>query len=280
MQQVELAPGDLSALAAIRRTLEARVGQYDHGLVQGLFIREADGTWRNGISRVTANREAPTEAAHWLDYGDVLYAQWRLDPHELAGLIERCYLQGVISIDTFVARTSALQANMAAIHTQLSRHVNSRDRHIKSEWPATLYQYQGHFERRGFPHDHLLRPGLPLYPDAHHLVRHMFDLDLQEANALVGSVLILLPDFRARIGDLRIATTRLSAQVEAALATEDQLFVKVFASNGADTYHADVGLAEVASGLELGLLPTDVELCLLHGEKRMASMSCQSVPTT
>jgi len=99
-----------------------------------------------------------------------------------------------------------------------SRFVESRSRYgyVSSEWPIQYASARIHDDSRGsFPQDSLVKLGLPLFPNGMEATSVFLELHLPEGwGRLENCVELLVPDYRARIKNLRLAGNRVTVEVE------------------------------------------------------------------
>ena len=264
MAQAELSEQDASVVRDIKDTLNRRRDQYTGAFVQGLYVREEGDTWLNGATKITALDKSRSEADNSLDYGDLVYLESTVSLDELDDLIEHLAAAAPVQL---VGRSVRMVDDGGAGARNLFRpkeFVNDSHYWMKSEWPANLYVYEGLRRRRGFPHGRLVSADKPLYPDAYHLVAHRMGADLRVNNALLGSVLLLLPNYQARISEVRIGTKRISVAIDIGVGQLSSMVGKVFATSGAQVFHTDVRFRDHREVVELLLAPDELEVSLLN----------------
>ncbi len=93
---------DTAMLEEIVGILQRRASQYGCAFVQGVFIKEEDGSWRNGVTKVTALREQPAAPLESLNYGNVVYHEATISVKDLQTVVESLAHEGVLKIDDYI----------------------------------------------------------------------------------------------------------------------------------------------------------------------------------
>lgn len=264
MAQSQPIKQDALMLEEIIRILQRRRTQYSLAFVQGLYIKEEDGTWRNGVTKVTALRERLEAPVESLDYGNVVYHEATLSVNDLQGLIQTLAHKGVLKVTSYTVPMTKPEDIGRSIGFRQKEFITASHRWLKSEWPANFYQYQGSREQKGFPYDRLVALDKPLYPDTHHLVAHKLGIDLQTSNALIGAILLFLPNYQARLSAVRVSAYSLALEVLLGTAKLEDVVGKVFAKNEVQTVHKDVTFRSDKVTVPIGFSPTEMEVCLLN----------------
>ncbi|MBI4186304.1 MAG: hypothetical protein HY530_02215 [Chloroflexi bacterium] len=140
-------------LEEITRILQHRGKQYSYAFVQGLYIKEEDGTWRNGITKVLASHSQQKPPVESLDYENVVYHETTISVGDLQKLIETLAYEGVLKIDGYNIPMTKPEDIGRSIGFRQHQFITASHRWLKSDWPAIFYQYEGTRERKGFPYD-------------------------------------------------------------------------------------------------------------------------------
>lgn len=82
-------------------------------------------------------------------------------------------------------------------------------------WSAHWYMVQiNESSRTHIPSKPLLALNSPLFPDAYHAIKSRMGLDLLNHDRLIGRIIILLPNYRARIKQVEIKSKQLVITIE------------------------------------------------------------------
>jgi len=119
------------------------------------------------------------------------------------------------------------------LEARLSIGSKSRWSHSEwSRWPADVFTFEPP-SGQSWPSDEpLISVDQPYYPSFEHLLSDFFAIRSQGwTNYLRGQVVVVLPDFRARISKLTIALASLRAELECPFLSPADLVVKLFAES-------------------------------------------------
>lgn len=114
---------------------------------------------------------------------------------------------------------------------------------IRPDWPSSLYYFQVDGSLQGYPPQQpLVRLKLPSYPDGNEAVTEFCELS---GGFGQGQLIFVLPDFRARLNQLRIQEGKLSVDVETRKENPKNLRVKFYVqSSGKPARSSDLALED------------------------------------
>ena len=142
--------------------------------------------------------------------------------------------------------------------------------YLHPEWPTNYITFQVKEARKAnLPKDALLRKALPLYPNGVEALRDFFKLDIQDTYSFgeQGTFAIVVPDYRARIKELKIALTKIRVAVETPHITEDKLAIKIFSKSGSESIQSpDLSLEDEIAEFDLESQPDEVLVYLFSVE--------------
>jgi|GEM_PF-2956232 len=263
MTQSQLHKQDAQMYAEIDRILQRRRDQYGHAFLQGIYVKEEDGTWRNGITKVTALREQPKAPVESLDYGNVAYHEARISVDDLHKVINALAYEGVLQIDNYNIPMTKPEDIGRSICFGTKEFITTSQHWLKSDWPANFYQYQGTRRQGWLPYDRLVALHKPLYPDTRHLVAHKLGIDL-DRNSLTGAVLLVLPNYQAKLAAVKVNADDIALEVLLGTAKLEAVSGKVFARSEVQTVHKDIAFSSNKETVHIGFSPTEMEVCLLN----------------
>jgi hypothetical protein len=112
---------------------------------------------------------------------------------------------------------------------------------IRPHWPSTLYYFQVDGNLQGYPPQHpLVKFNLPSYPDGNQAVTEFCELS---GGFGQGQIIVVLPDFRARLKQLRVQEGKLSVDVETWKESPSNLRVKFYVeSDGKPSRSTDLAI--------------------------------------
>jgi len=115
-------------------------------------------------------------------------------------------------------------------HTMGLRYVGSMQQYagIRLEWPFGLYAFRLDPNATGHPpQDRMVKLNLPLYPRGDDAVASFCDLEVG-TGSVQNEIFFVLPDFRARIREMKILQEKLRIDVEAREESTENLRVKFY----------------------------------------------------
>ena len=132
--------------------------------------------------------------------------------------------------------------------------------YLYPEWPTKYITFQVEDTRRAnLPSDALLKKSIPLYPDGVEAVRDFFKLNIRGSFGDPGTFAIVVPDYRARIKELKIALTKIRVAVEAPHISKDKLAIKIFSKSGPESIQSpDLFLEDETVEFDLEFQPDEV----------------------
>jgi len=142
--------------------------------------------------------------------------------------------------------------------------------YLYPEWATKYITFQVENTRRGkLPEDVLLRKSIPLYPNGVEAIRDFFKLNIQDRFSFgeQGTFAIVVPDYRARIKELKIALTKIRVAIEAPHISKDKLAVKVFSKSGSKSIQSpDLFLEDETVEFDLEFQPDEIYAYLFSVE--------------
>ena len=154
------------------------------------------------------------------------------------------------------------------VHSSEMRFIKSRGRYgpVSSEW-SMMYAY-GTIDdstRGKIPYDPLLKLGLPLFPNGAEAIDSFLELHRPEDwDTLESRIELRIPDYRARIKNLRLAGNRVTVEVETKQAAQKDVLAKFYCKSEKKTYTSgDLPLEDGRVNYVTDDEPTQVEAHVL-----------------
>jgi len=249
----------MSVIDKFLRLLDQRKTTYSGGLGRFAFTTEPDGSHKASFARIDLlekEEQAPSE--NILDYGNFRLAQTFLTLDQvdiLARDLDEKKVLHVGDLDIAVnGNFSPPYMPYVASQRQFSL--------TRLNWPWLFYAFQFGVQIVGnVPQFPLAKLGLPIYPDGRKAVCEFFDFD-GEMGFPSPEALFILPDFRARIRNLRLLEGKILVDVEPKQEPPDYLRVKFYIeSGGKPSRSEDLPLKD---GLAEFKYEGDLKLALVH----------------
>jgi len=145
--------------------------------------------------------------------------------------------------------------------------------YLYPEWPTRYIAFHVEDKRKArLPGEVLLKKELPLYPNGVEALKDFFKLNIPEKYSFgeVGAFVIVVPDYRAKIKDLKIALTKIRVTVEAPHINKDKLAIKIFSRSGPESIKSpDLFLVDETVEFDLDFQPDEVLAYLLEDDNKI-----------
>lgn len=255
---------DPPILAEIKEIIDRRISQYKSVLIQTVLIKGDDRTWKNGVTKITFLLER-AESVESLDYGNIVYSEYECELSIVREMMEALVYNGVLKVQgNIVPMTRPDDKNNILDFSRKDFITSTSHYWLKPDWATNLFIYEGTFTGRNFPRNSLASLDKPLYPDVYHLVTHKLGIDLETQTGLIGTVLLFLPNYQAKLSKVQIGTNNITLEINLGSAKLEEVIGKVFAQNETRTVHKDVRFDNQIQTVPIGMSPTQLEVCLLN----------------
>jgi hypothetical protein len=200
---------------------------YGIGLQTTVLSRDPTG-WRNLLTKIGFERKgAPPAAEFRYDYPDAAIIQRRLSLDEAGALLE-----GLASRDLIETGGPA-----GAVPFQPRLHVGRKSWWAPAEWtewPAEIFSIELQMGAAQPNYDPLVASDPPYFPSLEQVLWQVFGLrNPSWMNYFRGLVVVVLPDYRARISRLTVALGYLKVDLDSVFLRPEDMAAKVYAENSA-----------------------------------------------
>src|SRR5712664_1137748 len=214
-------------LERVLELISRRTDTYETG-VQTTVCWNSDSGWLNSVTKlefIRKDEKPPAELTN--KYQSVHLVRRLLTPDEVAVLLKQLVEKHSLNVgpDTkelpYDARF-AIGGRIRQPHSEWS------------QWPADIFEIQpsGSYGQTWPPDQALLALNAPYYPSFEYVLSDLFGIRVQGwTNYLRGQVMIVLPDFRARISKLTVALTYVRADLECIFLQPSDLIMKAYAES-------------------------------------------------
>lgn len=213
-----------------------------------------------GLVKFLRKGETPFQETMY-DYGNFILSKKCVETPEALDLIHSIWENQVFKLDGWPEIP-------LKIHMTELRFIQSRGRYgyVSSEWPM-MYAYGSidHSTCGKIPQDSLLKLGLPLFPNGVEAINSFFELHLREDwHTLERRIELRIPDYRARIKNLRLAGNRVTVEVETKQAAQKDVLVKFYCRSENESYMSgDLPLEDGCANYVTDNEPIEVEAHIL-----------------
>jgi len=185
-----------------------------------------------GLANFLGKGDAPPEEVTY-DYGNFVLARKLVEVQDALNLIRLIFEDQVLKFDCWPE--IPLKVDLSD-----DRFVQSRSQYgyVSSEWPM-LYAY-GKIDdstRGNIPEYSLSKLGVPLFPDGVEAINVFLELHLPKyEHRLESRIELLVPDYRARIKNLRLAGNKITLDVEAKEIAYKDVLAKFYCKSERKSY--------------------------------------------
>ncbi|MBZ5693980.1 MAG: ATP-binding protein [Acidobacteriia bacterium] len=209
---------------------EKRKNHWQDIIVSSALIREGE-VWRNLFTKVEPTRrgtKAPKLAR--LNYHNVLFFRELIPPEAVGLYLQRLVLEGLLNCPLKYGDVQ-LEGSFGGSSITPDRAWQMRTEF--SDWPAAVYCFEPAQQFRIFPNPQpLIGIDEPYYQDWGHFLRDQFGIDTGNwLGYFNGQVRVVVPDYRARIASLTIASGFIEVELDCGVARPDNLLAKVYAED-------------------------------------------------
>ena len=211
-------------MGEIEALVRGRSSMYERVLVE-LALLPGGRPWRIwfGCFRFLCEEEpAPEEETY--DYGTFRLVRWITSVNEALDALRSATVGKALTL-----RDLHDVGSEGSWGSQTFATSGSGYGHLPTDWPTTLWEYSLSDANLTFPNKPLVCLGqVPIYPNAKEAVRNFFGFHELEYFDIRASIQVLIPDFRARIGQLRLGGKRTTTRLDVRKAPLSDLVLKLY----------------------------------------------------
>lgn len=224
---MEAPSAEQKTLEGILRLLTKQEKMYETGVQTTVCGKVASG-WQNWLTKLefVCKGETPPQVFAY-EYPEVVIVKRLLSGGEIAAWLTRLVVEN--SLET------GHSSGALSVQGRFSMAGSTRRAHSEwSRWPAEVLIFEP-ITGQNFPgNTSLVALDAPYYPSLDHVLSEFFGFRTQSwSNYFRGQVVIVMPDFRARISKLTVGLGYLRAEVESQFVQAVDLVAKVYAENSA-----------------------------------------------
>lgn len=218
----------IELISEILRKISVRSEYYSHGFIK-LVLLKKNNIYQINSGVISLLQKGETIKVETRDYGDFILTTELFRLNQLNTLLKELGEKQSISLKNGLS----LDAKGTF---QSYRFFPSQSRlgWLQFTWPMGYVEYA--LSNRDFPipHEPLVKPGLPLYPDGRKAIADF--LNLRTVNP-TNSIFIQIPDYRARIENFIISEKSVRLNIDSNIET-DNLIAKFYADFEEPRFHS------------------------------------------
>ena len=222
--------------------------------VQAAISHDKNG-WKVIVAKVIALHKSQKHVDEILDYGDFILIDVGLTSGEFIELLDEMVTHGRLRIRN---------GPQILVEGNFSDKVDfrpSNDHVFQTSWPTYLYTFN--LTSRGTtPSNPLCALDKPLFPDGDMAIRSKMGREI--ANRL-GHIFIFLPDYRAKIEEVRIGSKEITLKISSREASLEEILGKIYCEGDVENIvQSDVNFDDNDSvTVSIGFTPRYLYTCLL-----------------
>jgi len=170
------------------------------------------------------------------DYGNLLLIKKFIEVQEVLAVIDKIFENEIIKIDGWPE--IHVKARLSDLRIVPS---SSRWGYISSKWPSIhTYCDIDDADMGAIPQNALAKFELPVYPNGTEAIVDFLQLDMLGDYILTPRIELLIPDYRARIKNLRLAGNRVGIEAESMETALSDLVAKFYCKTETRAYTSDI----------------------------------------
>lgn len=215
------------AVEQVVKVIDARAYAYESGLQTTILGRQPDG-WRNLLTKfeyVCKGRRTSDPVLY--KYRDVIIVRRRVETPEVLGIFGKLVQESTLETGT--------EPEVVPMETGSSVYYESVRAWKRewSEWPGDIVSLNDSSQSRPRPpQTSLVSVDAPYYPSTVQVLYDLFGFrPINDSDYLNGRVILVVPDFRARVSKLTIGRDYLRAELDCAILQPSDVVGKTYAEN-------------------------------------------------
>ncbi len=242
---------DLEKKLRILSLLEQRKSTYGPVLVKVVLARER-GDWKNSLTVIQAlHRDEPQVTLQTHRYPNCLLSRTSITVEELALVVEDLATVGKLR----VKHVPEVDSEGRFSQGPWDDFTASRDERFNQEWPMNAFTFEPK-TKPGPPPEPYVAVDAPLFPTYWELLRVWTGIDVSRYNQYAGTIVFLLPNYSARIDELRLASGMLTVKIHSGEARSDEIIGKLYCEKfGGPLLQTDVAFKRETAETPVQFIP-------------------------
>ncbi len=214
---------ELAVFDGAMSLLSQRGESYETGVQTSVCWKTSSG-WVNLLTKLEfLRKEEHVPKVFDYRYREIVIVRRLLSPDEMAAVVKRVVGENLLGTGHDIGDLS--------VQTRFPIGGRTRWSHSEwSQWPADIFTLEPITGQPSAPDGPLIAVDAPFYPSFGQVLADFFAIRVQSwMNYFRGQIVLVLPDFRARISKLTVALAYLRADIECGTLGPRDLVVKVYA---------------------------------------------------
>ncbi len=252
-----------ASMSEILRLVSDPARKYTSAAIQAaISFSHGSNCWCNVFSRITfLSSVAAAPQSQLLDYGNDIYVSEIVSVHEalkrvggIASGIWRCGSHDIrIVRENFTDQVNLIRSR---------GYISTRHRYIHSDWPADYYEAHA-MDPTVPPESRYLSSAITIYPSMEDLICDKFQADLREQIGWRGVIQMFLPNYAAKIIEVRLEARRIAVRTEKGLTPIDELSYRIVARRKGDVHEQELPASDKETAVTFNFQPDSMDVCLV-----------------
>lgn len=262
MDETKLLAENTQVKEKILEIVGKRKASYGYVVVK-IALSNVDGTWKNLFTKIEIlhkKGEKPSEK-RW-EYKNFCLSKTVLRLDDFIGLINEVIENGKLSIKGLP---------VVKIQGQFEKfpwkeYISSNDKVFGLTWPCDWYNFSATNSCKGtLPEGPFVSSDLPLFPDAYSAIKNLMGLDMSHYSQYRGSILVFLPNYKAKIEEIKIGLKRLTLRIVCKEISKREIVGKIYISDrtGLKIKQSDMIFAKETESIPLEFEPQGIYIVIL-----------------
>jgi hypothetical protein len=205
--------------------LARRESSYGPIVLKSVLLKEK-AELRNCLTVLEAlhkNASSPIEEVH--DYPKFTLVKKIISPDQTREVAESLVTEGRLQVEDVV--DTPFEGYFSPTWTGYFDSLPSNDEALNMDWPANTFLFEAK-SKPGFPNEPYVTLNAPLFAGPWEVLRVWTGIDCSRYNQFLGSVAFVLPNYGARIEELRLSSAQLTIKVKALETPIDRIVGKLY----------------------------------------------------
>jgi len=247
----------------IIKKLEEREQFYGDVVIKSAFSQK-DGNWKIVLTKIDIlHKEEKKPLEERYEYKDFCLYKIVIKLKDFIKLIDEFIKNGKFAVKDLPAVTVKYQFQ----RNDWMKLISSGDKFFCLEWPANGYHFSpiDSSDKVAPPSSGLISQSFPLFLDGFSAVRSLTGIDLSKYHQYQGSILIFLPNFKAKIQQIKVNSKQLTLKIVCKEISKEEIVGKIYLSGelGQKVNQSDIIFEEETWSTPLNFKPEDIYLVLL-----------------
>ncbi len=145
-----------------------------------------------------------------------------------------------------------------------NEYVESNNEIFGLEWPANVFLFDSNIREGYFPGEPFAALDAPLFPGPREVLRVWTGVDVSRYSQFMGSIVLLLPNYKARIEELRLDSNNLTVRIRTGEDSARDILGKLYCEElGGRVIQKDIDFETDSTTVPIGFLPDSWQVYIM-----------------